>query len=187
MLNPYDTNGIEFCRSFSSKAQHPAPNVWHVRGVDGDQLTRLWLAVLWRFSVSTLPETAMVRLGPYENVLRDILFFNASCSPEPAIVMQRYRSSVIPPENICFTPYASKFPPSKHLNAYAMAISGLHAFVKLDRQPLPYSCNLVTINGKDEVNGGYLELEQTNQFQCMRKIAKNMNVKPSPPHRQPSA
>jgi hypothetical protein len=185
VLNPYDTYGIEFCRTFSSKFQHPEPNIWRVRGVDGDQLARFWLAVLWRFSVSALPEAAMVRLGPYENVLRDILFFNATCSPEPAIVMLRYRSRVIPPENVCFPPYASKFPPFRHLDAYGMAVAGLHAFVKLDPQPLAYSSHLITINGKDEANGGYLDLEKTEQFRRMRMIAKNMSLKPSPPRRQP--
>jgi hypothetical protein len=151
--------------------------------VDGDQLTRFWLAGLWRFSVSTLPEAAMVRLHPYEKILRGILFFNAPCSPEPAVEMLRYRSRVIPPENVCFTPYISKFPPFKHLNAYGMAVAGLHAFIKLDRQPLPSLSQLVTINGKHEANGGYLQLEETDQFQNMQKVAGNMSLKPSHPRR----
>ena len=183
MLHPYDTYGIEFCRTFSSKALLPAPNIWRVCGVDGDQLTRFWLAVLWRFSVSALPEAAEVRLGSYEKILRDILFFGASCSPEPAIVIMRYRSGVIPPENVCFPPYVSKFPPSGHLHAYGMAVAGLHAWVKLDHQPLPCLAHLTTINGKHEAKGGYLELEQTSQFQHMLKIAENMSLKPSPPRR----
>jgi len=64
-----------------------------------------------------------------------------------------------------------------------MAVAGLHAFVKLDRQPLPPLSHALTINGKHEISGGYLELEKTHQFQRLRQIAKNMGVKPV--HRRP--
>lgn len=184
-LGSYDDYGIEFCRTFSSKIQHPAPNIWRVRDVDGDRLTRFWLAVLWRFAVSTLPEAALVRLGPYEDQLRDILFFNKPCSTEPAVTMLRYRSHTMPAENVCFPPYASKFSPFRHLNAYGMAISGVQAFVKLDRQPLPASYHAITINGKYEVNGGYLDLEKTHQFQLLRQTARNMNLKAAPRRQLP--
>jgi hypothetical protein len=183
-LGVYDDYGIEFCRTFSSKVQHPAPNIWRVRDVDGDRLTRFWLAVLWRFGVSTLPEAAMVQLGPYEGRLRDILFSNAPCSIEPAVTMLRYRSHVMPPENICFTPYASHFPPLR-LKAHGMAVSGFHAFVKLDRQPLPHLSHMATVNGKSEVNGGYLQLEATQQFQRLRQIAKQMSLKANTRYQEP--
>jgi len=180
-LGPYDTYGVGFCRTFASRVKHPAPNIWRISDVDGDLLTRFWLAVLWRFGVSTLPQAALVRLGPYEHVLRDILFSDAPCSPEPAVITLRYCSRTIPPENVCFPPYRSAFPPSGHLFAYGMAIAGLHAFVKLDRRPLPAHFHAATINGKREISGGYLELEETHQFQRMRQIAKNMALKPSYP------
>jgi len=178
-LGVYDAYGIEFCRTFSSRVDHPAPDVWRVRGVDGDRLTRFWLSVLWRFSVSTLPEAAMVRLGPYEDRFRDIIFSNGLCSIEPAIVMLRYRSHVMPPDNVCFVPYASAFPPFQHLKAYGIAVAGFHAFVKVDRQPLPLLSRALTINGKSEITGGYLDLEKTHQFRELRRIANNMSAKAS--------
>jgi hypothetical protein len=177
-LGIYDAYGIEFCRTFPARVQHVTPNTWRVRDVDGDLLSRFWLSVLWRFAVSTLPETALVQLGPYEDHLRDILFCHFPCTVEPAVMMLRYRSHVIPPENICFAPYKSKFPPFRFA-AYSMAISGFHAFIKLDRQPLPRSHVGLTINGKEEICGGYLELEKTKQFQTMRRMVNNMGIKPS--------
>jgi hypothetical protein len=183
-LGIYDDYGIGFCRSFSSKVQHPAPNIWRMRDVDGDRLTRFWLAVLWRFAVSTLPEAAMVQLGPYEAYLHDILFSNAPCSIEPAITMLRYRSHVMPPENVCFPPYVSRFPPFR-LKAYGMAVSGFHAFVKLDRQSLPHLAYMATVNGKSEVTGGYLQLEATHQFQGLLQIAQNIGRKAPTRHEEP--
>jgi len=185
-LGVYDDYGIEFCRTFSSRVQHPAPNIWRVGNVDGDRLTRFWLAVLWRFSISTLSETALVRLGPYEDRLREILFANAPCSVEPAVTMLRYRSHIIPAENVCFPPYASAFPPFKNLKAYGMAVSGFHAFVKLDSQSVPQAWHSTTINGKHEINGGYLQLESTEQFRRLRQVARNMSLDRGPPPRRPA-
>jgi hypothetical protein len=108
-LGAYDDYGIAFCRDFAARCSHPAPDIWRVRDVDADRLVRFWVAILWRFSLSCLVEAAKIKLGPYEDRLRDILFAGADCSVEPAIIMLRYRSAAIPPENICFTPYASAF------------------------------------------------------------------------------
>jgi hypothetical protein len=117
----FDDYGIDFSRNFVRHCRHPAPNIWQITPVDSDKLVRFWLAILWRFSVSDLPEAALVDLGPYESLLRDILFSNAPCNVEPAIFMLRYRSRVMRPENICFTPYLSAFPglPLRH-RAYGM-------------------------------------------------------------------
>jgi len=185
-LGPYDTYAIEFFRTFRARCQHPAPNIWRVHGADGDQLTRFWVAVLWRFGVSRLREAGLVNLGPFADRLRDILFSHTPCSVEPAVIMCRYRSRVMRPENICFPPYASKFPmpPSLHgvpsLNAYGIAVAGFQAFVKLDDRPLPPMGHALTINGKAEITGGYIEFETTEQFRRMLQVANNMAQKPNP-------
>jgi hypothetical protein len=177
-LGLYDDYGIDFCRNFKTSCRHPASNIWQVSPVDGDKLVRFWLAILWRFSVSSLPEAALVKLGPFEDPVRDILFANAPCSEEPATYMVRYRSRVMPPENICFPPYMSAFPgPPLRLRAYGMAVGGFHAFVKIDAQQLPEPAHGATINGKRQAAGGYLEFERTHQFQHMRQIARNMSLK----------
>jgi len=66
VLGAYDDYGIEFCRTFKSQCKHPAPNIWQVSNVDPEKLVRFWLAILWRFSISSLPEAALIQLGPYE-------------------------------------------------------------------------------------------------------------------------
>ena len=181
-LGVYDDYGIEFCRTFKSQCKHPAPNIWQVCDVVPDKLVKFWLAILWRFSISSLPEAALIQLGPYENQIRDILFSQSSCAIEPAITMLRYQSRAIPAENICFTPYVSEFPglnAGLRRKAYGIAVSGFHAFIKIDAQPLPCPLHQVTINGKDIVHGGYLEFENTHQFKRMLTIANNMNLKPT--------
>ena len=183
-LGHYDDYGIAFCRQFGARCDHPAPSIWHVPDVDGDRLVRFWLAILWRFSLSSLPEAAKVTLGPYEDRLRDILFAGADCSVEPGIIMLCYRSKAIPPENICFTPYASAFPGQPHrICAYGVAVAGFHAFIKLDDQGLPPEMHALTINGKTELTGGYLQFEDTHQFQRTLQIARNMGLKPARPPR----
>jgi hypothetical protein len=178
-LGEYDRYGTEFCRAFHTNCRHVIPDMWEVYGVDSDKLVKFWLAILWRFSISTVPQAAQVRLGPYEDRLRDILFHGADCSVEPAITMLRYRSGTVPSENICFIPNSTAFPGDQtRLNAYGVAISGFHAFVKLDSQPLSRDLHQVTINGKHDIAGGYLQLEKAQQFQQMRKIARNMRLKP---------
>jgi hypothetical protein len=180
-LGAYDDYGIAFCRDFAARCSHPAPDIWRVRDVDADRLVRFWVAILWRFSLSCLDEAAKIKLGPYEDRLRDILFAGADCSVEPAIIMLRYRSAAIPPENICFTPYASAFPGQPgRIRAYGIAVAGFHAFVKLDNQSLTPEARAISINGKTETTGGFLQLEDTHQFRRMLQIARNMGLKPAP-------
>jgi hypothetical protein len=182
-LGPYDDYGIEFCRNFRARHRDHDPNGWSVANVDGDQLARFWLAVLWRFSLSTRPETAMVQLGPFEDRVRDILFAGTPCSVDPAIIMFRYQARVIPPDNVCFPPYKSFFPGTDRIRAYGLAVGGFHALVKVDGRRLPRDFYAATINGKSEVLGGYLELEKSHQFRVMLQIVKNMSLRPGSPRK----
>jgi len=87
----------------------------------------------------------------------------------------------MPPENICFPPYVSAFPGPPLRLAYGMAVGGFHSFVKVDRRQLPQLAHGITINGKSQVAGGYLDFERTHQFQQMRQIARNMSLKRKSP------
>ncbi|MDR3514712.1 MAG: hypothetical protein P4M00_02770 [Azospirillaceae bacterium] len=158
-----------------------------MRGVDSDKLVKFWLAILWRFGISSLHEAEAIRLGPYEDRLRDILFSGVPCPDEPAVLMVRYRSKVMPPENICFPPYLSEFPGLSgglRRRTYGIAVAGFHAFVKIDARPLPYPVPEITVNRKDIIQGGYLEFENTHQFRRLVEIANNMSLKPRRPGAQ---
>jgi hypothetical protein len=178
VLGRFDAYGIEFCRTFNSRVSASANGIWQVPAVNSDMLVKFWLGCLWRFSISTLPQAAKVNLGPFEDRLRDILFGTALCHPEPAVMLMRYHSRVIPPERICFIPYVTKFQPTR-CNAYGLAIGGLHAFVKVDSRPLPDSVSSVAINGRSTILGGTLEFESTKQFAQMQRIARNMAATPA--------
>lgn len=178
VLGAYDRYGTEFCRSFGTKSQHVIPDVWELYDVDTEALVKFWLAILWRCSISSLPQTANLMLGHYEDQLQAMLFGTAVCSLEPAITILRYRSRSIPPENVCFMPYPTAFPGSsiRH-EAYGVAVAGLHAFIKVDSAPLSPEFHQITINGKQDVVGAYLQLEQTEQFKWMMAMAHNMTPK----------
>jgi len=178
ILGDYDNYGIQFCRTFANTATAPAPDIWHVAGVDGDKLTRFWLASLWRFAISNFPEAQGVTLGVFEPAIRDILFNGASCSTEPAVMLVRYKAHRIPAENICFPPYASAFFGST-CNAYGMAIGGFQAFVKIDGPPLAAPFQELTINGKTDITGGYIQYENTEQYRRSVQIAANIALKTS--------
>jgi len=159
ILGDYDNYGIQFCRTFAKAATAPAPDIWHVAGIDGDKLARFWLANLWRFAISNLPEARGVTLGALEPAIRNILFNGTSCSAEPAVMLMRYKAHRIPAENICFPPYASAFFGSTY-NAYG--------------QPLAVPYQALTINGKTDITGGYLQFENTEQYRRLVQIAGNM-------------
>jgi hypothetical protein len=177
ILGEYDHYGIQFCRTFAAKATWPMPGIWEVAGIDGDKLTRFWLASLWRFGISNLPEALGVTLGAVEPVIRDILFNGASCSTEPAVMIVRYRARVIPAENICFPPYVSAFFGSTG-NAYGLAIGGFQAFVKVDGPRLAAPYPALTINGKTDITGGTIQFEGTEQYRRSVQIAGNIARRP---------
>jgi hypothetical protein len=173
ILGDYDNYGIQFCRTFAARAAWPMPGIWEVSGIDGDMLTRFWLASLWRFGISNLPEARGVTLGVLEPAIRDVLFNGASCSTDPAIMLVRYNARVMPAENICFPPYASAFFGSTG-NAYGMAIGGFQAFVKMDGPPLDAAFQALAINGKSDIMGGTIQFEDTEQYRRSVQIAGNM-------------
>jgi hypothetical protein len=89
----------------------------------------------------------------------------------------------VAPEQLCFAPYQTKFPvpPSLHgpsrLRAWAMAVAGFQAVVKLDSQSLPCEAHNLTINGKSDIKGGYVEFEGSDQLPQAVHIPKNMHLK----------
>lgn len=74
VLGPLDTYGVEFLRAVDQYHLHaPAPNGARLAsrpGADPVRLKSFLLSVLWRSTVSRLPEFAGVSLGPFEPALR---------------------------------------------------------------------------------------------------------------------
>ena len=173
-LGNYDKFGIEFCRSFGKTHQALTTAIFRISPVDTDRLARFFLAILWRFSISKVPEAKHVSLGPFENNFRDILFLGLSCNTEPAVTMLRYRSSIIAAENICYAPFRSRFMDIQGLNAYTVCIGGFRVCVKTDSRPAPPDVRPPIINGKTGIIGGFVDFEQTSEYKSSVRIAHNM-------------
>jgi hypothetical protein len=175
----YDGNSIKFCRDFPNNVQHPARNIFKISPADTEMVVKFFSSIIYRYSLSTLPEAAHVDLGPFEDMFRDILFNGASCASEPATILFRYRSSVIAPEQICLPPFTSPF--LAGLDGYSVAPGGFRALVKVDSRPLPAELEQMIINGKTEITGGFLEFETTHEFAAMRSLVQDMPKRPKPP------
>jgi hypothetical protein len=176
-LGQYDAFAIEFCRNFDAEMQTPAPNIFRISPADTEKAVKFFASVVWRYSISTLPEAAEVNLGSFEDTFKDILLGHAPCAPEPATVLFRYRSRVIKEDEICLPPFKSPFIGGK-LEAYSIALGGFRALVKVDATLLPPELTPLTINGKSEITGGYLDFEATQEFGAIREIVEKMQQKP---------
>ncbi len=60
---------------------------WKVRNLDYHKFKLFHLSVLFRASVSSLPEYQQVTLGPHEENIRKIIFNNTSCSDREYVIL----------------------------------------------------------------------------------------------------
>jgi hypothetical protein len=148
----YDTFGIAFCRDFTTTHRRVDSKTFRIPSADTDSVVKFFLSLLWRFSISTIPEAKKVAPGPYQNKLRDVLFLGTPYSPEPAVILLRYRSYKIPPENICYPPFKVHV---AGLTGYSICVGGFRAFVKTYSRPLPQGLAPFVINGKQDIVGDF--------------------------------
>jgi hypothetical protein len=94
ILGEYDNFGVEFCRTFATRAQFPADAIFLISPADTEKVVKFFASLIYRYSLSSLQEAARVNLGSFEDSFRDILFRGASCASEPATVLFRYRAWV---------------------------------------------------------------------------------------------
>lgn len=178
----YDSYGIEFCRSFPGRCEPVAPDIWRLHDVDTDKLARFWLSILWRFSISNIPEAKKVQLGPFEEKARRILFDEVRFATDFPVLIFRYRTARINERNICVTPFRSPFPWSgPRLRAWNVVVGGFRALIKVDSQRLPLELPSPLVNGRSEIIGGYLDWEETHEYQGMLRILGNMALRAERP------
>jgi len=176
-LGKYDTFGIAFCRSFTKIHQRVDHDTFRIQSADTDIVVKFFLSMLWRFSISTIPEASKVALGPYQDMLRDILFLGAACNPEPAVTLLRYRSYKILPQNICYAPFKIHVG-GQRLTGYSICVGGFRAFVKTDARPIPPQLTPFVINGTQVIVGGFLDWETTAEYRRSVAMAGSMALKP---------
>ena len=141
-LGRFDDYAVEFCETFL-KRQKPysdlgfqVPNADTDPNADTELLRKGILAILWRASISALPECGGVSLGSYEQKARDVLFGAVPLSqfPEFQIVVQQYVAPFARSVGFYTLPHRTKF---AALNTYLFGLVGLRFLVKLDARPFP--------------------------------------------------
>jgi hypothetical protein len=86
---------LDVCRNFASRHVPLGNDCFEMPNVDGNAISKFVLAVLWRGSISSRPECKDIRLGPYENRIRDVLFGSCALSElsEFELLVLRLRES----------------------------------------------------------------------------------------------
>jgi hypothetical protein len=178
VIQIYDKYGVEFCRNFESNRQMLDIDIFQVE-VDSDLLVRFVVSVLWRYSVSTRPETNMVHLGPYERCMGDIVFAGANCCPEPALFMWANKSTNLDVTKLCIPPAVGRFLDVRHLS---FVVGGLTFVLKVDRRPVPKELALLPVNGRSIIISAYKPFDSSQEFSEMVKIITNASLSRGPRH-----
>jgi hypothetical protein len=170
LLGSFDNYALQICKAFKSGHKVISGDVFELANVDGDKFAKFVLAVLWRGSISSLPDYADVSLGQYEKMARDVLFGvqPLSCFKEFEVLMQRYTSKHFDTERFYSTPVRAPF---GDLDAYGFSLAGFRVTAKLDPRPLPAAWGSFTINSNNALRGFFVEIEGTQEF---RRIASMM-------------
>jgi hypothetical protein len=137
--------------------------------VDTALLAQFVLAVLWRASISSRPELSVVRLGPYQNRARDILFEGHRPSSMPAFEFMLHRlESVRVDVEAQFTlpePLQNHWP----FNGYAFMLGGFYVLAKVDQRIFPKGWTPYIVTDEPIVRGTYQTFESTGQYRVIRK------------------
>jgi hypothetical protein len=139
--------------------------------VDCDAFCRGILAILWRATITSHSAYADISLGPYEPIVRDILFGLRPLSDmrELEIAIQYYRSDHLGDSvNQFYTlPVRNKF---QGRNGFSLGLNGFRIAVKIDKRPLSPAFGPFIINRTGVFRGLVVELEKTPEFSQLADI-----------------
>ncbi len=140
--------------------------------VDCEALSKGILAILWRASLTSHRAYSDVSLGPYEGIVRDILFGLRPLTDmrELEIALEYYRSDHFGDKvNLFYTiPAANKF---GGLNGFSFGLNGFRIAAKIDKRPFPPPFGRYIINRTGMFRGLVVEFEGTPEFSRMAEIA----------------
>lgn len=140
--------------------------------VDCDDFCKGILAILWRASITSHPAYRGVSLGPYEPIVRDILFGLRSFGDirEIEIAIQYYRSGHFGDKvNLFYTlPTPNKF---EGRNGFSFGLNGFRIAAKIDKRSFSPAFGPYIINRTGVFRGLVVELEGTPEFSRMADIA----------------
>lgn len=169
-LGAFDDLALEVSRDFA--VRHIAVRLFGfdcfiMPNVDGDMFAKFALAVLWRGSISSRPEFKKIRLGPYEDRARDVLFGASPLSDlkEYELLVMRIRET-----SKFQTRFIYSFPDFDNLagiNRWGFVAGGFRFVCKMDKRPWsgisPEYLKEAAVNGKDRLFGMFIDYEETSE------------------------
>jgi hypothetical protein len=175
-LGVFDDYAVDLVRSFYRRIETrelEGRSFWFLRQIDTGRLVRFAASVVWRWSESTLPETAGVALGEQEPAFRRAVFEGEDVSLEPVLVMYSLASRDLEPttvRRIILAPSASKI---GDVRFWGFAVGGLAFLVKADKRAAP-SEGLVKANGRSDYVGEARFIEDGPEWPAIARMILNM-------------
>ena len=119
ILGRNDEYAIEVCKEFTGKNGNE-DQLFEINDVDCKRFSTFVLSVLWRASVSKRPTFSDIELGPYEDLVRDVIFGARPLSDIAAfeLIVSRFKSRHLDPSGINYYPVRWRF---LNLNSTACA------------------------------------------------------------------
>jgi hypothetical protein len=170
-IGVFDDYAVTFCRRFEDNRKIIADEIFSIEPVDTDKLVRFAVSVCWRYSISTLPETNKINLGPFEKNFQTIIFDGEPVVSEPSLLIWANRSR-LKVQKIAFVPTMHRHLERRHCS---MIVGGLSFILKVDSRPLPVNIRQLCINGKDKIVSGYKPFDGSFEYGEMLKIVQNMS------------
>jgi hypothetical protein len=163
-LGKFDDYAVQVCRDYPTRAiEDRGKSLWAMPGVDGNTFAKFILAVLWRASISQRPEVTGLKLGPFDDDARDVLFGLKPLADLPAfeLILARYDSDWIKSELFYSIPVHTRF---GRYGGYGFALCGFRVFAKFDSQRLPAQWGPYIVNGNDTLRGTFKQFDETDEF-----------------------
>ena len=74
IIGKFDKYAIEFCRGFIAPKDYKNYECIPLPNLDANKIRRFAISVIWRASISQLSDMGNVKLGPFEDKARDLIF-----------------------------------------------------------------------------------------------------------------
>lgn len=174
-FSPYDAYGYRFFHpSHDLETIFPGTegeaNIVH--DVDYKLLKQFVLSVLWRASVSGQAFYGAIKLGPYENEIRELILADDPGPPQDFPVMVHRFTH--PPELIpILCPVSTRI---EGLNVYQLLLNGFLVLIKVDRQPLPPSLRDIALAPNKPLVILPKDYKGSPEHRIMLRAAKNVGT-----------
>ncbi len=173
-IGSLDKYALKFCH----KARGIKPILYPhfmIRNVDTNQLVRFAASIVWRFGISSRPETQEIDLGPEAGAFEHVIF-NEAQSPiaYPELALMRYQSkSFADVEHFSMGPTLTE---AMGAHFYCFALGGFRFSVKMDRGNWPKNLRPGPINGHEYAAGIFVNLDTSSEFETMHGILARMRA-----------